>query len=141
MEAAMRYLLSFPILALVIAAYLLMGQGGGLMLDADAYSMELSSGAAMTLRIGDFFTLAGLVALFFEMLKAARVGAGTIADHMLSTLVLVVAIICFLLIDYCGTASFFLLTAMALIDVVAGYSISIFAARRDYSITRDGTGL
>jgi hypothetical protein len=140
-ETAMRYLLSIPAIVVVFAAYVLMGQGGGLMLDADAYTVQLASGAAMTLRVGDFFTLAGLVALFFEMLKAARVGSAPIVDHMLSTVVLVAAIVCYLLVDYCGTASFFLLTVMALIDVVAGYSISIFAARRDYSVSRDGTGL
>lgn len=134
----MTYIISIPVLAIVVAAYLIMGMGGGLMLDGDAYSMALASGAGLTLRAGDFFILAGLVALFFEMLKAARAGSGTIADHMLSTAVFVVALVCFLLLDYCGTATFFLLTVMTLIDVVAGFSISIFSVRRDYSIGRDG---
>jgi hypothetical protein len=133
----MTYIISIPALAIVIAAYLIMGAGGGLMLDADAYSATLASGTSFTLRSGDFFTLAGLVALFFEMLKAARAGRGTILDHMLSTLVFVVALISFLLVDYAGTPSFFLLTVMTLIDVVAGFSISIFATRRDFSMTRE----
>lgn len=134
----MTYIMSFPVLALVIIAYLVIGMGGGLMLDADIYSVTLASGAELYLRAGDLFTLAGLVALFFEMLKAARAGTGTIIDHMLSTVAFVVALVCFLLVDYCGTSSFFLLTVMALIDVVAGFSVSIFASRRDYSINRDG---
>ena len=133
----MSYIIAFPVLAIVIAAYLVMGAGGGLMLDADAYTAALASGAGFTLRAGDFFVLAGLVGLFFEMLKAARAGRGTIADHMLSTAVFVVALVCFLLLDYCGTATFFLLTVMTLIDVVAGFSISIFSVRRDYSIGRN----
>ncbi len=132
----MTYIISFPVLAIVIAAYLVLAAGGGLMLDADAYSVTLSSGAVLSLRAGDFFTLAGLVALFFEMLKAGRAGRGTVVDHMLSTAVFVVALVAFLLVDYCGTASFFLLTVMALIDVVAGFSISIFATRRDFSVDR-----
>jgi hypothetical protein len=136
----MRYLLAIPVLALVIAAYLMMGAGGGMMLDGDAYTANLSSGAAFTLRAGDFFTLAGLIALFFEMLKAARLGAGTIVDHMLSTFAFVVALVCFLLVEYCGTATFFLLTVMALIDVVAGYSISIFSARRDLNVSHGAEG-
>lgn len=133
----MSVVLSFPVLAVVVAAYLFLGAGGGLMLDADAFSVALASGANLTLRAGDFFTLAGLVALFFEMLKAARAGRGTIADHMLSTAVFVVALVCFLLLDFCGTATFFLLTVMALIDVVAGFSISIFSVRRDWSVERN----
>ncbi len=134
----MTYVLSFPVLAIVIAAYMIMGMGGGLLLDGDAFSAMLASGAPFTLRTGDFFVLAGLVALFLEMLKAARAGRGTIADHMLSTAVFVVALVCFLLLDYCGTATFFLLTVMALIDVVAGFSISIFSVRRDFSVDRNG---
>jgi hypothetical protein len=136
----MRLILSIPVLAFVIVAYLVLGAGGGLMLDGDVYSIGLASGAMFTLRAGDIFTLAGLVALFFEMLKAARLGAGTIIDHMLSTAAFVVALVAFLLVGFCGTASFFLLMVMTLIDVVAGFSVSIFAARRDYSVnhTRDG---
>jgi hypothetical protein len=132
----MSYIAAIPVLAIVVAAYILMSMGG-LMLEADAYSATLASGALFSLRVGDFFTMAGLVALFFEMLKAARAGRGTVIDHILSTGVFVVALVCFLLVEGCGTATFFLLTVMALIDVVAGFSISIFAVRKDFSIGRD----
>lgn len=128
----MTYIISFPILAIVIAAYLVMAAGGGMMLDADAFSTTLASGAEFTLRGGDFFVIAGLVALFFEMLKAARTTPATVVDHVLSTATLVVALFCFLLVGEAGTPTFFLLLLMTLIDVVAGFSISLFAARRDY---------
>ena len=130
----MRVVLSIPMLALVIAAYLLAGLGGGLMVDADVFYFTMPSSAVLALRVGDFFTLAGLVALFIEMIKSARSSVSTVVDHMLSTLTLVAAIVAFLLLGYCGTAPFFLLTVMALIDVIAGFSVSIFSARRDYSI-------
>ena len=35
--------------------------------------------------------MAGLVALFFEIIKAARLGPGTIVDDMLSTATFIVA--------------------------------------------------
>lgn len=133
----MSYIISFPALAIVIAAYLLMAAGGGMMIDADAYSMTLSSGAEMTLRGGDFFVIAGLIALFLEMIKAARPGRASVLDHILSVATFVVALVCFLLIDYAGTATFFILTLMTLIDVIAGFSISLFAARRDLAIESD----
>lgn len=133
----MTYIISLPVLAIVIAIYLILGAGGGLMPDADAFSVSLPSGAMMTLRGGDVFVLMGLVALFFEMLKAARAGRGAVLDHMLSTALFVVALLALLLLDYCATGSFFLLTVMALVDVVAGFSISIFAARRDFSVDRN----
>ena len=131
----MSYIISFPILAIVIAAYLLMAAGGGMMLDADAFSTTLASGAEFTLRGGDFFVIAGLVALFFEMLKAARTTRATVVDHVLSTATFIVALICFLLVGEAGTPTFFLLMLMTLIDVVAGFSISLFAARRS-AVTR-----
>ena len=131
----MSYIISFPILAIVIAAYLVMAAGGGMMLDADAFSTTLASGAEFTLRGGDFFVIAGLVALFFEMLKAARTTRATVVDHVLSTATFVVALVCFLLVGEAGTPTFFLLMLMTLIDVVAGFSISLFAARRS-AVTR-----
>ena len=132
----MNYIISIPVLAIVIAAYLLLGAGAGLMVDADAYSATLPSGMELTLRTGDIFILAGLAALFLEILKAGRAGRGTILDHMLSTAVFAGALVSFLLIAACGTSSFLLLTVMTLIDVVAGFSISIFSTRRDFSIDR-----
>lgn len=133
----MNYIISIPALAIVIAAYLLMAAGGGLMLDADAYSMTLASGAEFTLRAGDFFVIAGLLALFVEMLKAARARDATVIDHIFSTATFVVALILFILVDIAGTATFFLLMLMTLVDVVAGFSISLFAARRDIAIGND----
>jgi len=130
----MRYIISFPTLAIVIAAYLLLASGGDMLIDGDAYSMTLASGAEMTLRGGDFFVIAGLVALFLEMLKAARPGRASLLDHILSVATFVVALVCFLLVDYAGTATFFILMLMTLIDVIAGFAISLFAARRDLAI-------
>lgn len=133
----MKYIIAFPALAIVIAAYLLMAPGGGMMIDGDAYSMTLASGAEMTLRGGDVFVIAGLIALFLEMLKAARPGRAFILDHILSVATFIVALVCFLLVGDAGTATFFILTLMTLVDVIAGFAISLFSARRDLAI---GTG-
>jgi len=137
----MRLLLAFPLLAIVLAAYLALGLSGSMMQpQSELTSVQLPSGAIVYFNVSDVFLIAGLVALFFEMLKAGRAGAGTVVDHMLSTATFIVALLCFLLVEVSGTASFFLLTVMSLIDVVAGFSVSIFASRRDYSVTR-GDGL
>ena len=132
----MSYLIAFPVLAIVIAAYLLMAPGGGMLIDADALSLTLASGAEMTLRGGDFFVIAGLAALLLEMLKAARPGRASVLDHILSIATFAVALVCFLLVDFAGTATFLLLTLMTLVDVIAGVAISLFAARRDFSVER-----
>ena len=135
----MRPILGIPILAFVIAAYNVLAFQGG-MLDAESLlaSWVLPSETEVFFKIGDVFIVAGLIGLFFEILKAARPGAGTISDHMLSTAVFIVALVEFLLVPACGTVTFFLLTVMALVDVVGGFTISILGARRDYTVSRDG---
>jgi hypothetical protein len=139
----MRYILSFPAIALVIIAFNILGLTGQWM-DSESLVWDgvLPSDAEFYLKVGDFFVIAGLVALFFEIIKAARLGPGTIIDHMLSTVTFIVALLEFLLVPFCGTATFFFLVIMSLIDVVAGYSVSILTARRDFSMNHtDGAGL
>jgi hypothetical protein len=133
----MRLILSVPLIAIVVAAYNAFNLGGG-MLDTDSllFSWVVPSATEVFFKAGDMFVIAGLVALFFEILKAARAGAGTIADHILSTATLIVALVEFLLVPYCGTVAFFLLMVMALIDVIGGFSVSLLATRRDYTVTR-----
>jgi hypothetical protein len=139
----MRYFLAIPAIALVIIAFNILGLTGQWM-DSESLIWDgmLPSGTEFYLKVGDFFIMAGLVALFFEIIKAARLGTGTIIDHMLSTATFIVSLIEFLLVPYCATAAFFFLMIMSLIDVVAGYSVSILVARRDFTVGRnDGGGL
>jgi hypothetical protein len=132
----MRAISAIPLLGLVIILYNLVFFTG-LEEGAEVFSATMPSSANFSLSTGNIFVILGLVALFFEVMKSARVKAGTVLDHMLSTLVLIVALVEFLLVGFAATASFFLLLVMSLIDVVAGFTISIFSARRDLSL---GTG-
>ena len=53
---------------------------------------------------------------------------------MLSTVLLIVFIIEFILLKVAANSVFFLLTIMSLVDVVAGFSIAITGAERDVSM-------
>ncbi|MCA3555842.1 hypothetical protein [Aestuariivirga sp.] len=115
----MNHITAFPALAIVIAAYLLLAAGGGMMLDGDAYSMTLMSGTEMTLRGEDFFVIAGLVALFFEMLKLAFGARISTLHHILAIVTFIIASNCFVLLGDAGTPSFLMLVIMSLIVVLA----------------------
>jgi|SRR6185503_9057635 len=130
----MRALWSFPLTALVIAAYNLVAILPGLAPDSEIVEFTMSSGGVLGLTVGDILVLAGLVALFLETLKSAKPRGGTVVDHIFSVVVFIVALIEFLLVPFCATASFLILTAITLIDVVGGFSVSIFSARRDFSV-------
>lgn len=135
----MRMLLAFPALAVVIVFYNILGASGS-MIEPESlfFDTVLPSGTEIFFKVGDLFVLGGLLALFFEILKAARLAPAIILDHILSTAVFIVALVEFLLVGFCGTVTFLVLTVMALIDAVAGFSVSILSARRDYSVHRDG---
>ena len=51
-----------------------------------------------------------------------------------ANLLFVVCLILFLIWDRAATSTFFLLVLMATIDVIAGFSVTINAARRDRSV-------
>jgi hypothetical protein len=134
----MRFILSVPLIAVVMVIYAAFAVDSTFSAGSAFMDAMLPSETELFLTFGDIFVIFGLVALFFEIIKSARLGPGTIIDHMLSTAVFIVALIVFLLVPAFGTSAFLLLTVIALIDVVAGYTVSIFSARRDYSVTRDG---
>lgn len=94
-------------------------------------TVAMVSGADFQLLASDLLITAGLFFLFIEILKATRIGKAAVVDHMLSVLVFVAFLVEFLIIPQAATSVFFILMVIALIDVIAGFSISITGARRD----------
>lgn len=99
------------------------------------FHLPLPSNAVWSVTAGDLFVFAGVLFLYVEILKAARSTPSSILDHTLSTLVFVLFLIEFLIAPQAGNSIFFTLTLMALIDVVAGFSVTIVAARRDIGLS------
>lgn len=95
------------------------------------FTLDMVSGATFELLASDLLITAGLFCLFVEILKATRVGTTALLDHMFSVLVFVAYLVEFLVVPQAATSVFFILMIISLIDVVAGFSISITGARRD----------
>jgi hypothetical protein len=72
-----------------------------------------------------------LVALFVEVIRATAPDEKAIIERGLSLLVLLVALMAFVLVPGFNTSVFFVIVVIALIDVAAGYSVSVIAARRE----------
>jgi hypothetical protein len=92
------------------------------------------SGATWTMTLGDVMISLALFLLFFEILKATRVGSDSIIDHLLSTFVFIAYLIEFLLVRDAANSVFFILMAITFIDVIAGFSVSIRSATRDVAV-------
>ncbi|MEO5804879.1 hypothetical protein [Devosia sp.] len=99
------------------------------------FNIAMVSGTPWSVTAGDFLLVVALVCLFFEVLKSTRTGSSSIVEHMLSMLVFVAFLLEFILLGAAASSVFFLLMAMALIDVVAGFSISITSAGRDVTMS------
>jgi hypothetical protein len=100
--------------------------------DSQLFSINMISGASWTLTLGDLVTIITLILLFVELIKATRTGGSSIVDHALSTILFVFCLIEFLLVPQAATSVFFFILVVTLIDVIAGFSITIRAARRDF---------
>ena len=126
-----------PLLALLWLVYnAMLLTGASSVLERVVSSFTLPSGAVWAMRGGDVLVALGLFALYVEMLKSTRTGTSSVVEHSLSVLVLVLFVVEFIVVPGAGTATFLLLALMALLDVIAGFSISIVAARRDLAIDR-----
>lgn len=125
--------LVWPLLAYLAIVYL---GGGTHTLYSVLFEVPLFSGVAMKVTVNGLLVIAALVLLFFEVLKSTRISTVAIVDHMMSTFVFIGYLIAFLLIPACGNQFFLMLLIMALIDVLAGFTVTITAARRDIGIDK-----
>ena len=99
-----------------------------------AFSIPMVSGVPWAVSLGDLLVIASLILLFFELLKSTRIGSVSIVEHMLSMILFVVILVEFLLLGAASSTVFFILLVMSLIDVVAGFTMSITSATRDMSM-------
>ncbi len=129
----MKYLLYFPLFAIMLVAYNLVAfTSDALVTNPEVIKIPLmANDEAMYLRVSDIFVMIGVILLYFEILKATRTSRGAIIDHALSMGVFVIFLIEFIVVARAGTATFMTLTLMSLLDVVAGFTITISTARRD----------
>ena len=95
------------------------------------FSVNMFSGDAWGVSFSDVFMGLSLLLLFVEVVKATRTDAMSIVNHGLSMLLCVVCVIQFIALQGFSNSVFFLLTMMSVLDVVAGFTITIVAAKRD----------
>lgn len=127
-------ILSLPWIALSVIAYNAIVFLTGTPFSSIVLQVPMLSGAAWALTLGDLMVAGTLFLLFIEILKATRTGGNSLVDHALSTIVFIICIIEFLVVPEAATSLFFVITLVALIDVIAGFSVTIRAARRDFTV-------
>ena len=102
--------------------------------DGAVFDLTMVSGAVWTFTWRDLMVVFGVACLFGEVLKSTNTSSRAIVNHILSTLVFIAYLIEFIVVGFAAQSVFFVLTVVALFDVLAGLTISIKAARRDLAV-------
>jgi len=126
-------LLLIPLIAYNFFAFLFMG-GSPVGWSQQLLTIPMVSGVQWSLTAGDLMLVVGLICLFFEVLKSTNTGRNSVVEHMLSVVVFVVFLVEFLLVGAAASSVFFILMMMAIVDVVAGFTVSITGAGRDVTM-------
>jgi len=130
----------FPLFAIVLAAFWGLHQLGYFpdKLNDVLCHIKLPSGSFWKPTWGDIVVLVGLITLYVEIFKATRTSSISIVDHTLSTIVFVAFLVSWMIFPWTigekSNSTFLLLTVMSFIDVIAGFTITIAAARRDFAL-------
>jgi len=98
------------------------------------FTLPMTSGGEWAVTYGDLIVFVSLVILFIELLKSTTSRRVAIINHSLSMLLFIVCLVEFLLFRSCATSAFFLLMSMVLLDVLAGFIVTIVASRRDIDL-------
>jgi hypothetical protein len=97
----------------------------------ELFSFRMMSGGVFSMTLGIAMVVIALLLFFIEIVKATRTSNASVVDHLLSTFVFVAFLVEFLLVQGAAHPVFFVLMVIALIDVLAGFSVSLRSAGRD----------
>ena len=135
-----------PLMMLPVLAYNLLAAAlpGGLQahvahekLTAALFQMTTAPGGVWPVSASDILLAASLMVLFIEMIKSTASRRIAVINHALSMVLFVVCLVELLLAPAFATSTFFLITLMVLLDVLAGFIVTIAAARREVDLVQD----
>ena len=134
----MKTLLAIPLNLPVLLAYnlmIFMSSPTNYLPDEIVTQFQIpSSGATLTITWNILFVLIGIAVLYVEILKSTRASMQAVLDHVLSLCVFVVYLVELLVMREMGSATFLILTLLALVDVIAGFTVSLSTAQRDITL-------
>ncbi len=123
-----------PLMALPLAVFMLFAaaQQSGSWTEAIAFAPAMTSGVLWQVHYGDLFVFGSLIILFVEIVNSVNTDSRSIINHALSSLLALICVVLFITTASFTNSAFFMLITMMLIDVIAGFIITIVAARRDF---------
>jgi multisubunit Na+/H+ antiporter MnhG subunit len=130
----------FPLLTISFVIYLVLTLIMPTQADGVAWYMQeiarlpLYSKDEWSIRWGDLFLVVSMGLLFIELVRATKSGKESITNHLLSFLLFIAVLLCFILAPGFGNSVFFIFLTMTLLDPMAGMVVTTQAARRDLNV-------
>ncbi|MFY9894260.1 MAG: hypothetical protein WAK63_09010 [Xanthobacteraceae bacterium] len=132
------FVLGFPLLLIPFAIYNMIAfLTPGVAWTAPVAMVHMMSGEDWVLTWEDLLLAFAIFLLWIEIIKWTRIGMRSIMDHVLAMALFVAMLVEFLLVRQAGTSTFFLLMVIALVDVLAGFIVSIRSSQRRVEIETD----
>ena len=117
-------MVGFPLLLIPLAIYnIIVFLMPDLSFTDPLVKLTLMSGAELPVTLSDVLLTLGILLLLAEVIKGARPGAKYLTDHLLSLIVFGAAAAEFVLWPKFGTSTYFLMTALALVDFLSGLAL------------------
>ncbi len=102
-------------------------------MDSVISAWRTASGDVTSLTIGHMIIVIALFCVGTEIIKATRMSALGMADHVASLALLLVMALAYIAAPGFGSAVFFILMLMQTVDVAIGVIVSVSVARRDFT--------
>ena len=117
-------MVGFPLLLIPLAIYnIIVFLMPDLSFTDPLVKVTLMSGAEWAVTLSDVLLTLAILLLLAEVIKGARPGAKYLTDHLLSLIVFGAAAAEFVLWPKFGTSTYFLLTALSLVDFLSGLAL------------------
>ena len=131
------FALGFPLLLVPFAIYNMIAfLTPGVSWTSPVTTVQMMSGQDWVLTWQDILLAFAIFLLWIELIKSTRVGSRSIMDHVLSMALFIGMLVEFLLVQRAATSTFFLLMAIALVDVLAGFIVGMRSSTRQIEIER-----
>jgi hypothetical protein len=119
------FVLGFPLLLIPFAVYNMIALlTPGVSWTAPAATVHLMSDQDWVLTWQDVLLAFSVFLLWIEIVKSAWIGRRGVMDHILAIALFIAMLTEFLWVRSAGTSTFFLLMAIALLDVLAGFVVT-----------------
>ncbi|MDQ7064388.1 MAG: hypothetical protein Q9P90_09070 [candidate division KSB1 bacterium] len=108
------------------------------LLSKPLFHLPLPDNKTCILNVSDGIIILGLFMLYFEIIKSTDVRNIQIIEHIFSFLLVLIFFLEFLLAPFAADSTLVILLMMAILDLIAGITVTITATRKDISISGFG---